>query len=173
MAWQYPHQRLNPLPPGHRILVISMRHRFDLLAAVTAVAVVTGFFIWQFFVMQPAAEARFTRAMHLHVKVAGSTLVITNLDSVVFHGCAAVVNRQYRSNRHFLLPVGDGAEIRLNLAEFTNGERLLDWHSYSLSRLEVSCDEYADLATDQRGAGTLNPDALAWVERPARWVGRL
>jgi hypothetical protein len=153
-----------------------MPRRFDMFTAATAVAVVTGFLIWQFFVMQHAAEAQFGRAMHLHAEVAGSILVITNRDSAVFHGCTAVVNGQYRSSRRFLLPAADeagGAEIRLSLAEFKTRERLLDWRTHRLSRLEVSCDEYADLTTDQRGASALNPDALSWVERPARWVGRL
>ncbi len=155
-----------------------MRRRFDLLVAAATAVVVTIFFVWQFFLIQRAAEARLSgRAMHLQVDIAGATLFILNRDSAFFRGCSAIVNRDYRSGRQFVLPPAEHAAdpvIRLSLAEFSTDERLLDWHRHPPTRLEVHCDQYAEVASDSDGiTGVVNPDALSWAEERARWVGRL
>ncbi len=155
-----------------------MRRRFDLLVAAATVVVVTIFFGWQFFLIQRAAEARLSgRAMHLQVGVAGTTLFILNRGSAFFRECSAIVNRDYRSGRQFVLPPAEHAEdpvIHLSLAEFSSDERLLDWRRTPPARLEVYCDQHAEIASDSDGiTGVVNPDALSWAEERARWVGRL
>ncbi len=154
-----------------------MRRRFDLLVAAATVLAVTIFFIWQVFLIERAAEARLSgRVMHLRVEVSGSTLLILNRDSAFFRGCSAIVNQEYRATRQFALPpTEDSADpaVRLSLAEFSTGERLLDWRHHSLSRLEIHCTEFAEAISEPSANGTVNPEALSWAEEPARWVGRL
>ncbi len=159
-------------------MVIAVRRRFDLLAATTVVALATGFFLWEFAVTAHAVEARFAgRAMNLSVEVAGASLVIVNKDSAAFRDCYATVNREYRADRGFLLPAAnepDDTAIRLRLAEFSAGDRLLDWDRDPPARVEVWCGRYAEFGGEHLGRpGTSDPTTRQWTDRPARWVGRL
>ncbi len=159
-------------------MVIAVRRRFDLLAATTVVAVATGFFLWESAVTAHAVEARFAgRAMNLSVEVAGASLVIVNKDSAAFRDCYATVDREYRADRGFLLPTvnepGDAA-AHLQLAEFSSGDRLLDWRRHPPARLEIWCGQYAGFGGERLGRPEASdPDAQKWTDRPARWVGRL
>jgi hypothetical protein len=153
-----------------------LRRRFDLLAAAATLVVVLGFFIGQFFVLRHTVEARFSRAMHLQIQATPGTLAIANRDATAFRGCIAVIDGTYRSGRHFLLPVldaPDGAAVRLSLAEFTDGDRLFAYRDRHGARLELECEEYADLPPEYRSpAGVLNAEHPLWTTGPARWTGR-
>jgi len=155
---------------------MPMRSRIDLLTAASILMALTAFIIWQSYEVRQSVGARFlSRAMLLQVQVNESALVIANQDQAYFRGCHAVVNKTFQLDEPFLLPAPGVGEfvtprIRINLADFKQGDRAFQWSSRSRARLEISCRQYAPFANAGAAASS---EAFAWEEVPARWVGRL